>query len=179
MAQETEDVKDVKASETETGATDTQVDEKQSDIEEMVSKAEAQKMADAMVAKKLKGMPSKEELAKYKEWKEAQKTEAEKRAEQEEKYRAIEAENTSLKQERLIVNKGVKVKDVDYVLFKVNKMEGDFEDNLVTFLNENPEYLNATPQKVATDGTAVKRGVEPKTNTITDLLKKKHPDIKL
>lgn len=44
-------------------------------------KAEAQKIADAMVAKKLKNMPSKEEMAEFKKWKEDQKTETEKIAE--------------------------------------------------------------------------------------------------
>ena len=40
-------------------------------------KSEAQKIADAMVAKKLKNMPSKEELAEYRKWKDEQKTESE------------------------------------------------------------------------------------------------------
>ena len=147
--------------------------------EEMVSKAEAQKMADAMVAKKLKGMPTKEELAEYKKWKDDQKTAEEKRAEQEEKYRQIEAENTSLKREREILNKGVKSKDVDYVLFKVNKMEGeDFSENLEAFLNDNPEYLS-TGSKKPNDGAPVKRGTEPSTSSVTDILKKRNPNLNL
>ena len=44
-------------------------------------KSEAQRIADAMVAKKLKGMPSKEELAAFKKWQSDQKTESEKLAE--------------------------------------------------------------------------------------------------
>lgn len=40
-------------------------------------KSEAQKIADAMVAKKLKNMPTKEELAEYRKWKDEQKTESE------------------------------------------------------------------------------------------------------
>lgn len=40
-------------------------------------KSEAQRIADAMVAKKLKNMPSKEELAAFRKWQDDQKTEAE------------------------------------------------------------------------------------------------------
>ena len=36
--------------------------------------AKAQKIADAMVAKKMKGMPTKEELKAFKDWQESQKT---------------------------------------------------------------------------------------------------------
>lgn len=44
-------------------------------------KSEAQIIADAMVAKKLKNMPSKEEIAEFRQWKEERKTESEKIAE--------------------------------------------------------------------------------------------------
>ena len=165
---ETGKVEDTKATETKEG-----VDE------EMVSKAEAQKMADAIVAKKLKGMPSKEELAKYKEWQEAQKTAEQKQAEQEERYRQMEAENTSLKRERQILDKGVKSKDVDYILFKVGKMEGeDFAENLDKFLSENPEYLS-TATKKPNDGAPVKRSTEPASSSVADILKKRNPNLNL
>lgn len=174
------DDKDVKTPDTEAGTTGTDPVDNTDGGEEMVSKAEAQKMADAMVAKKLKGMPSKEELAEYKKWKDDQKTAEEKRAEQEEKYRQIEAENTSLKHEREILNKGVKSKDVDYVLFKVSKMEGeDFGENLDKFLEENPEYLTTTGTKKTTDGVPVKRSTEPTSNSVTDILKKRNPNLNL
>ena len=183
MTQANENTEETKANEAEveTGKVeDTNATENTKGVEEeMVSKAEAQKMADAIVAKKLKGMPSKEELAKYKEWQESQKTAEQKKAEQEERYRQIEAENTSLKREREILNKGVKSKDVDYVLFKVNKMEGeDFAENLDKFLSENPEYLS-TATKNANDGAPVKRSTEPTSSNVADILKKRNPNLNL
>lgn len=182
MTQANENTEETKVenTEVETGKVeDTNTTENKGVEEEMVSKAEAQKMADAMVAKKLKGMPTKEELAEYKKWKDDQKTAEEKRAEQEEKYRQIEAENTSLKREREILNKGVKSKDVDYVLFKVSKMEGeDFSENLEAFLNDNPEYLS-TGSKKPNDGAPVKRGSEPNSSSVTDILKKRNPNLNL
>lgn len=44
-------------------------------------KSEAQKIADAMLAKKMKNMPSKEELAAFRKWQDDQKTEAQRIAE--------------------------------------------------------------------------------------------------
>lgn len=157
--------------------TDT-TDNKQDGGEEMVTRAEAQKMADAMVAKKLKGMPTKEELAKYKEWQESQKTAEEKRAEEAERYRTLEAENTSLKQENQILSKGVKLDDADYVLFKVSKMEGDFEENLDKFLSENPRFTNSESDKT-TDGVPAKRNTSAKISSIDEKLKARHPELDL
>lgn len=183
MTQANEKTEDTKVEDTEvkTGKVEnTDTTENNGVDEEMVTKAEAQKMADAMVAKKLKGMPTKEELAEYKKWKDDQKTAEEKRAEQEERYRQIEAENTSLKHEREILNKGVKTKDVDYVLFKVNKMEGeDFGENLDKFLEENPEYLASTGSKKSNDGAPVKRSTEPASASVADILKKRNPNLNL
>lgn len=48
-------------------------------------KSEAQKIADAMVAKKLKNMPSKEELAAFRKWQDDQKSEAERIADAQQK----------------------------------------------------------------------------------------------
>lgn len=163
-----------------TGMSDTgATDENKSSGEDMVTRAEAQKMADAMVAKKLKGMPSKEELAKYKEWQESQKTAKEKRAEEAERYKAIEAENVSLKQEKLVLSKGVKLDDADYVLFKVSKMDGDFEENLQSFLAENPKFTNSESANHTTDGAPAKRNTTAKISSIDEKLKARHPELDL
>lgn len=60
---------------------ETQTEEQNQDTRGNDVKSEAQKIADAIVAKKLKGMPSKEELKAYKEWQENQKTEEQKQSE--------------------------------------------------------------------------------------------------
>lgn len=184
LQKDTDDLKD-KDPKVESGQSDTEnADEKLKDGgEDMVPKAEVQKMADAMVAKKLKGMPSKEELAKYKEWQESQKTEAERQADEQKRVAAIEAENTTLKQEKAIIRKGVKADDVDYVLFKVNKMEGeDFDDKLESFLTDNPKFIEHEDGKkdVKTDGVGVKHNTTSTSNSsVQDFLKARHPNIKL
>ena len=129
------------------------------------------------LAKAQKDMPSKEELKKYNEWKEAQKTEQEKMAEKETEYQKVLAEKEQIINENKILKSGVNAEDTDYVLFKVTKMEGDFEENLSKFLKDNPKFLNKTVPIKAT-------GVETRTTSqsneddgVMAILKSKHPNI--
>ena len=129
------------------------------------------------LAKAKKDMPSKEELKKYNEWKEAQKTEQEKMAEKETEYQKVLAEKEQIINENKILKSGVNAEDTDYVLFKVTKMEGDFEENLSKFLKDNPRFLNKTVPIKAT-------GVETRTTSqsneddgVMAILKSKHPTI--
>lgn len=129
------------------------------------------------LAKAKKDMPSKEELKKYNEWKEAQKTEQEKMAEKETEYQKALAEKEQIINENKILKSGVNAEDTDYVLFKVSKMEGDFEENLSKFLKDNPKFLNKTVPSKAT-------GVETRTTSqsneddgVMAILKSKHPNI--
>lgn len=134
-------------------------------------------IVETRLAKAKKDMPSKEELKKYNEWKEAQKTEQEKMAEKETEYQKALAEKEQIINENKILKSGVNAEDTDYVLFKVTKMEGDFEENLNKFLKDNPKFLNKTVPSKAT-------GVETRTTSqsneddgVMAILKSKHPDI--
>lgn len=134
-------------------------------------------IVETRLAKAKKDMPSKEELKKYYEWKEAQKTEQEKMAEKETEYQKALAEKEQIINENKILKSGVNAEDTDYVLFKVTKMEGDFEENLSKFLKDNPKFLNKTVPSKAT-------GVETRTTSqsneddgVMAILKSKHPNI--
>lgn len=134
-------------------------------------------IVETRLAKVKKDMPSKEELKKYYEWKEAQKTEQEKMAEKETEYQKALAEKEQIINENKILKSGVNAEDTDYVLFKVTKMEGDFEENLSKFLKDNPRFLNKTVPSKAT-------GVETRTTSqsneddgVMAILKSKHPTI--
>lgn len=134
-------------------------------------------IVETRLAKAKKDMPSKEELKKYNEWKEAQKTEQEKMAEKEAEYQKALAEKEQIINENKILKSGVNAEDTDYVLFKVTKMEGDFEENLSKFLKDNPRFLNKTVPSKAT-------GVETRTTSqsneddgVMAILKSKHPNI--
>lgn len=91
-----------------------------------------------------------------------------------------ESENTSLKQEIQVLKSGVNIDDVDYILFKVSKMEGEFEDNLKDFLKNNPKYLQTkkdTEETTTTNGTSVKKITEEANSGVNAILKQKHPDL--
>ncbi len=104
-----------------------------------------------MLAKEKKKMPSKEELKAFKEWKESQKTAEQKQAEKETQYQKTLDRNTELENENKVFKAGVGKDNVDFVVFKVAKMEGDFEENLQKLLKGNPKYL------ASQDTTLVKR----------------------
>ena len=140
-------------------------------------KAEAQKIADAMLAKKMKGMPTKEELKAFKDWQESQKTAEQKQAEKDAEHQKTLNELNALKQTNAVLSAGVKSDDADYVIFKVGKMEGEFEENLAKFLKDNPKYLKGeelTEQKAT--GAPVK-SISSTESGVTAILKAKHPEL--
>lgn len=157
--------------------TTTEEVEKNSDevVEKKFTQDEVNNIVKERLAKAQKGIPSKEELAKYNEWKESQKT-------QEEKYDELVKEGnekdttiSTLKMENEVLKAGITDADeVEFIVYKVGKMEGDFSQNLKDYLADNPKYA-----KKETKAT----GVELKTNTVTKedgvmaILKAKHPDI--
>jgi hypothetical protein len=147
---------------------------------EQEPKTFTQEEVNAMLNKEKKKMPSKEDLKAFREWQEAQKTDAEKQKELTQKMTDTESENTSLKQEIQVLKSGVNVDDVDYILFKVSKMEGEFEDNLRDFLKNNPKYLQTkkdTEETTTTNGTSVKKLNEEANSGVNAILKQKHPDL--
>ena len=118
----------------------TQTEEKTEEtVTESVEKAEkkeektfTQEEVNAMLKKENAKMSKKYEgidLDAYKEWKENQKTAEQKQAEKETEYQKTLTKNAELESENKAFKAGVNKDDVDYVVFKVSKMDGDFEDN--------------------------------------------------
>lgn len=160
------------------GNVDTQTTEKNEGQAEIDVKAEAQKIADAMVAKKMKGMPTKEELKAFKDWQESQKTAEQKQAEKEAEYQKTLNELKTLKQTNAVLEAGVNKDDADYVLFKVSKMEGDFEENLAKFLKDNPKYLKQELETEPKATGAPVRTISSNNDGVLRILASKHPDMK-
>ncbi len=164
--------------ETETATVETETTENNS--EEVVEKTFTQKDVDNIVKERLakakKGIPSKEELAKYNEWKESQKT-------QEDKYNDLlkssnEKDTTisNLSNEILVRKAGVDDDDnVEFILYKVSKMDGDFSENLQNYLAENPKYIKKHEAKAT--GVETKQNTVAKEDGVLAILKSKHPDI--
>lgn len=162
----------------EAGNVDTQTTEKNEGKAEIDVKAEAQKIADAMVAKKMKGMPSKEELKAFKDWQESQKTAEQKRVEKEAEYQKTLNELNTLKQTNAVLSAGVNKDDADYVLFKVSKMEGEFDENLAKFLKDNPKYLEKELETEPKATGAPVKSISSNNDGVLGILASKHPDMK-
>lgn len=141
-------------------------------------KAEAQKIADAMLAKKMKGMPSKEELKAFKEWQESQKTAEQKQAEKDAEYAQKDTTISELQKENAVLKAGVKeADDIEFVLWKVGKMEGEFEENLAKFLKDNPKYLKGEELTEPKATGAPVKSLSSTENGVTAILKAKHPEL--
>jgi len=140
--QETQDTQDVNNTVKEGQQTETQD-----------NKTFSQEDVDKLIGERLKRerskMPAKEDLEAFKEWKKSQQTEQERLAEERKQFEALQGELTQLKNEKAVLKSGVSSDYADFVSFKVGQMEGDFEDNLDSFLKDNPQYSksanNTTP----------------------------------
>ena len=161
-----------------TGNVDTQSTQKnegQAD-EKTFTQEELNKIVQERLDKEKKKMPSKEDLKAFKDWKESQKTAEEKQAEKEAKYQEALNELNNLKQTNAVLEAGVNKEDVDYVIFKVSKMEGEFEENLTKFLKDNPKYKESEPEVQKATGTQVKK-INSQNDGVLGILASKHPEI--
>ena len=107
------------------------------------------------------------DIAKYNEWVESQKTAEQKQAEKEAEYLKKDSRISNLEKENSILKAGVK-EDVDYVLFKVSKMEGNFDENLAKFLKDNPKFTSSENKIIKTVGTSAKLDGNTRTENTTN-----------
>ena len=65
------------------------------------------------------------------------------------------------------------------MLFKVSKMEGEFDENLAKFLKDNPKYLEKELTQTEQKATgAPVRTISSKNDGVLGILASKHPDMK-
>lgn len=161
-----------------TGKVETQVNENKDG--EKVEKTYTQAEYNAL-DKKLKEKYEKKyegiDIAKYNEWVESQKTAEEKNAEREANFQKVQSELVEKEHEISILKAGVKPDDTDYVLFKVSKMEGDFNENLARFLEENEKFTKQEPTEPKSTGAPVTRISSETTDGVAAILKAKHPEM--
>ena len=163
-----------------TGNVDTQTtNQNEGQAEKTFTQEELNKIVQERLDKEKKKMPSKEDLKAFKDWKESQKTAEEKQAEKEAEYQRTLNELNTLKQTNAVLEAGVNKDDADYVLFKVSKMEGEFEENLAKFLKDNPKYLKQELETTEPKATgAPVRTISSKNDGVLGILASKHPDMK-
>ena len=170
MEKNIETAEDVKVEETGENkvATETKEEVKTITLEE------AQKMVNGALAKKL---PPKEEMEAFKKWQDSQKTEADKQAETLKELETLRQEKLNTQRENALLKKGINEEDMDYVMFKVGKMDGEFDENLVEFLKENPKFTTKEEKSVASTTGVKTSGVDSKDSGVTAILKAKHPHL--
>lgn len=174
MEENKETVEDVKVEGT--GEAVTQTEQK---TEEAV-KTFTQEEVNTMLKKEKQKAEKKYEgidIAKYKEWVESQKTAEEKQAEKDAEYAKKDTTISQLQKENAILKAGVKnADDIDYVLFKVGKMEGEFDENLAKFLKDNPKYLGQELEERKATGAPV-RTISSEDNGVKAILRAKHQNL--
>jgi len=116
--------------------------------EKTFTQAELDRIISERIARERKNLPDEADLKAYKEWKKAQQTEAEKAAEREREYQALQSRAIELERENAVIKAGVKADDAEFVIFKVSRMEGDFKKNLESFLSENKKFTEPVTENV-------------------------------
>ena len=163
-----------------TGNVDTQTtNQNEGQAEKTFTQEELNKIVQERLDKEKKKMPSKEELKAFKDWQESQKTAEQKQAEKDAEYQKTLNELNTLKQTNAVLSAGVNKDDADYVLFKVSKMEGEFEENLAKFLKDNPKYLEKELETTEPKATgAPVKSISSNNDGVLGILASKHPDMK-
>lgn len=172
-------MEDIKETVTPTETKVEKVENVETETTENTGKTFTQEELDNIVKERIarveKKLPSKEELTKFNEWKESQKTEAERQAEVLKEIEQYKIEKEQIARENVLLKKGIKQDDIDYVAFKVSKMEGEFEANIELFLKENPKFIET---KEETKTTGVKStGITQEGDGVISILKQKHPEL--
>ncbi len=116
------------------------------------AKTFTQEEVNAMLAKEKNKMPNKEELKAFNDWKESQKTEAEKNKE-------ILEENSKLKYQlnvyenlNKIENAGVDKKFAKFILSEISGKEGEIEDLVEDYIKINPQFLTSKEEPKKSTG---------------------------
>ena len=131
----------------ETGEENTQNVEKQVETtQEPAQKTFTQKEVNEIIKSRLererKKFPSEDDLKGYQDWKKAQQTEQEKYQELNNQYEKLKKEYTTFKNYNLVKNENVNEMFIEFIIDKVSKQDGDFEENLKVFKKSNPQFFD-------------------------------------
>lgn len=162
--------------ETETTTTHEVENNSENVVEKTFTQEEVNAIVKERLAKAQKGIPSKEELTKYNEWKESQKTQQDKYDELVKNDAEKDSTISNLKKENLVLKSGVTDSDeIEFIVYKVSKMDGDFEDNLKQYLADNPKHIKREETKAT--GVQSNNSSVPKESGVSAILKAKHPEL--
>lgn len=161
--------------ETET-TTAEKVENNSADVVKTFTQEEVNGIVKERLAKAQKGIPSKEELAKYNEWKESQKSQQDKYDDLVKNSNEKDHTISTLEKENAVLKAGITDEDeIEFICYKVGKMDGDFKENLTEYLANNPKHTKK--QETKATGVETKTQTVPQEKGVTAILKAKHPDL--
>ena len=160
----------------ETETTTTNVENNSAEVVKTFTQEEVNGIVKERLAKAQKGIPSKEELAKYNEWKESQKSQQDKYDDLVKNSNEKDHTISALEKEIAVLKAGVTDQDeIEFICYKVGKMDGDFKENLSQYLANNPKYTKK--QETKATGVETKPQTVPQESGVTAILKSKHPEL--
>lgn len=161
--------------ETETTTTET-VENNSAEVVKTFTQEEVNGIVKERLAKAQKGIPSKEELAKYNEWKESQKSQQDKYDDLVKNSNEKDHTISNLEKENAVLKAGITDQDeIEFICYKVGKMDGDFKENLTQYLADNPKYTKK--QEAKATGVETKTQSVPQESGVSAILKAKHPEL--
>lgn len=129
-------------------------------VEKTFTQSEFVKALEKEVARKTKGLPSKEELDEFAKWKESNKSAEDKFLEAQRTIDALNLQVKEYEKREVVANADVDPKFQKFVTSEVSQMEGVFEDNLNKYLEDNPQYKFQKETKI------ISTGIPQKTNEV-------------
>lgn len=130
--------------------------QQEASTEKTFSQSEVDAIVGKRLAKAMKGVPSDEELAAYRTWKEGQQTEQQRQAQRDKDFNkaqsdlaAAQTELEALKREKYVLSKGLTGDEAEFIAFKAAKLVDD-----KTTFEQAVDSLTADKKKTAFDWTA-------------------------
>ena len=130
-------------------------------VEKTFTQSEFVKALEKEVARKTKGLPTKEELDEFAKWKESNKSAEDKYLEAQKEIDTLKTQINEYEKREVVANADVDSRFQKFVVSEVSQMEGVFEDNLKKYLEDNPQYKFQEKKSITT-------GLSQKTNEMID-----------
>lgn len=130
-------------------------------VEKTFTQSEFVKALEKEVARKTKGLPTKEELDEFTKWKESNKSAEDKYLEAQKEIDTLKTQINEYEKREVVANADVDSRFQKFVVSEVSQMEGVFEDNLKKYLEDNPQYKFQEKKSITT-------GLSQKTNEMID-----------
>ena len=118
------------------------VEESVKPIEKTFTQKEVNEIVKNRLDRERKKYPNDEELKVFNQWKESQQSEQDKYQDLNNRYEELKKEYVTYKNYNLVKNENVNELFIDFVIDKVSKQDGDFDENLKVFKKHNPQFFD-------------------------------------